>query len=101
MTKSSPNSVPMTTSVSRPSPPSIRTGALTVYWMRSAPWPPLRFDERRRRVVRVDAHERADEERVVVVLAEEEQLGEVVVDVKLSSPLPPNIVVVSLMPFER
>ena len=29
-TKSSPNSVPTTVSVSRPSPPSIRTGALTV-----------------------------------------------------------------------
>ena len=42
-TKSSPNSVPRTTSVSRPSPPSIRTGASTVYEMKSAPAPPLMF----------------------------------------------------------
>src|SRR3989304_1171244 len=41
ITKSSPNSVPTTTRVSRPSPPSMRTGALTVCEMKSAPWPPL------------------------------------------------------------
>ena len=41
-TKSSPNSVPMTMTVSKPSPPSMLTGALTAYWIRSAPAPPLR-----------------------------------------------------------
>ena len=40
-TKSSPNSVPITVSVSKPSPPSMRTGAFTVKEMKSAPCPPL------------------------------------------------------------
>ena len=40
MTKSSPNSVPTATTVSNPAPPSIPTGALTLYSMWSSPAPP-------------------------------------------------------------
>ena len=43
ITKSSLNSVPITMIVSKPSPPSMFTGALTTYWLRSAPPPPLRL----------------------------------------------------------
>ena len=41
MTKVSPTSVPMTTTRSLPSPPSMLTGALVAYWMKSRPWPAL------------------------------------------------------------
>ena len=44
--------------------------------MKSAPWPPLMLVNGAFGIVRVDAHERADEERVVVLLAEQEQLGD-------------------------
>ena len=48
--------------------------------MKSAPWPPFRFANGAVGSSGFDADERADEERVVVLLAEEEELGEVAVD---------------------
>ena len=62
MTKSSPNSVPITMTVSKPSPPSMLTGALTAYWMRSAPAPPVMSVDARGVLLRADQREGADEE---------------------------------------
>ena len=80
ITKSSLNSVPITITVSKPSPPSMLTGALTAYWIRSAPPPPLRSVERAVVFLRAGERERLDEERVVAGVAEQVQRVEVVED---------------------
>ena len=79
-TKSSLNSVPITTTVSKPSPPSMFTGALTAYWIKSAPAPPLRSVSVAVILLRSGERERLDEERVVARVAVEIERVEVVED---------------------
>ncbi len=99
MTKSSPNSVPITTTVSKPSPPSMLTGAFTAYLMRSAPAPPLRSVS-----ARWSSCEPARAKAWTMKLSFpaspfRSSVSRLWKTMKLSSPMPPLIVIGLLMPL--
>ena len=100
-TNVSPNSVPMISTVSKPSPPSMLIGALIAYSTKSAPSPPLTFEKRsfafssssvaNARTVKVSSSRPPFRPSDAFVCS----------TVKWSSPSPPFRVAAMLIPFER